>query len=187
MDKLLKVRVQDVRFALDELARMNSGEHPGPFQGRLDLERAGVFGMSLGGAVTGQVCLEDARFKAGINLDGTQFGDLIDGSISQPFMFMNSGESKDHNDFVYDRMKNMTYSITIKGSSHMDFTDMFFTSPVVKRFSKTAISDKRMYRVANAYLLAFFDKHLKGKEALLLAGPSEDYPEVTFKIVSRPD
>jgi predicted dienelactone hydrolase len=187
METLLEVRVRDVRFALDELGRMNSGQRPSPFQGKLDLERAGVFGMSLGGAVTGQVCLEDARFKAGINLDGTQFGDLIDSSISQPFMFMNSGESKDHNDFVYDRMKNFTYSVTVKGSSHMDFTDMFFTSPAFKKFSKTAIPNKRMNRVANAYILAFFDKYLKGKEAPLLAGPSEDYPEVTFKIVSRPD
>ncbi|MBN1223363.1 MAG: hypothetical protein JXB23_08940 [Candidatus Aminicenantes bacterium] len=187
MDKLLRVRVQDVRFALDELIRMNSGERPSPFRGKLDLDRVGIFGMSLGGAVTGQVCLEDARFKAGINLDGTQFGDLIDSYVYQPFMFMNSGETKDHNDFVYDRMKNMTYSVTIKGSSHMDFTDMFFTSPVVKMFSKTAIRDNRMYRVANAYILAFFDKYLKGKGSRLLEEPSKDYPEVTFKIVSRPD
>jgi len=147
----------------------------------------GIFGMSLGGAVTGQVCLEDHRFKAGVNLDGTQFGGLIDSYLYQPFMFMNSGQSQDHNDFVYDRTKNVTYSVTIEGSSHMDFTDMFFTSPVVKKFNKKAIPDKRMYRVANAYIVAFFDKYLRGIESPLLEGPSGDYPEVVFKVVSTPE
>ena len=185
IDKLLKVRVQDVRFTLDELQRMNSGERASAFKGKLDLARQGVFGMSLGGATAGQVCLEDNRITAGVNLDGTQFGDLIDSYVNQPFMFMNSGESKEHNDFVYDRMKNDTYSVTIAGSSHMDFTDMFFTTPIVKRLSRKSIPDKRMYRVANAYMLAFFDKYLKGLESLLLTGPSNEFPEVTFKIVTR--
>jgi predicted dienelactone hydrolase len=179
--------VADARFAFDELIRMNSGEKESPFQGRLDLDRVGIFGMSLGGAVTGQTCLEDDRFKAGVNLDGTQFGTLIDNYLHQPFMFMNSGDSGDHNDFVYDRTTNYTYSVTIKGSSHMDFTDMFYTSPIVKTFNKKAISDMRMYRVANAYIVAFFDKYLRGKESPLLEGPSEDYPEVVFKIVNTPD
>jgi len=187
MDKLLGARVADARFTFDELIRMNSGEKQSPFRGKLDLDRVGIFGMSLGGAVTGQVCLEDDRFKAGVNLDGTQFGDLIDSYLDQPFMFMNSGQSKDHNDFVYDRTKNVTYSVTIKGSSHMDFTDMFFTSPIVKKFNKEAIPDKRMYRVANAYIVAFFDMYLRRKESPLLVGPSEDYPEVVFKVVNTPD
>lgn len=187
MDKLLHVRVADARFTFDELVRMNSGEKESPFKGKLDLERVGIFGMSLGGAVTGQVCLEDDRFKAGVNLDGTQFGTLIDNYLHQPFMFMNSGDSKDHNDFVYDRTTDITYSVTIKGSSHMDFTDMFFTSPIVKKFNRKAIPDERMYLVANAYIVAFFDKYLKGKESVLLEGPSEDYPEAVFKIVNTPE
>jgi predicted dienelactone hydrolase len=187
MDKLLGARVADARFTFDELVRMNSGERQSPFRGKLDLDSVGIFGMSLGGAVTGQVCLEDSRFKAGVNLDGTQFGTLIDSYLHQPFMFMNSGQSKDHNDFVYDRTTNNTYSVTIKGSSHMDFTDMFFTSPIVKKFNKEAIPDRRMYRVANAYILAFFDRYLKGKESTLLKGPSEDFPEAVFKIVHTPE
>jgi predicted dienelactone hydrolase len=186
MDRVLAVRVADARFVLDELERMSSGTTRSPFEGRLDLERVGIFGMSLGGAVTGQTCLEDQRLKAGANLDGTQFGTVIDGFVSQPFMFLNSGSSKDHNDFVYDRMLNTTYSVTIAGSSHMDFTDFFYTVPLFKKFAKEAISDERMRQVANAYLVAFFDRYLRGREEPLLDGPSEEFPEVTFKIVSKP-
>jgi predicted dienelactone hydrolase len=186
MGKLLAARVADARFVLDELARLNSGAVGGRFEGRLDLDRVGIFGMSLGGAVTGQACLEDDRFAAGINMDGTQFGTVIDGSIRQPFMFMNSGTSKDHNDFVYDRMRNTTYSVTIAGSSHMDFTDFFYTIPLFKALAKDAIPNERMYRVVNAYAVAFFDRYLKGEQEPLLQGPSNDYPEVTFKIVASP-
>jgi predicted dienelactone hydrolase len=187
MDSLLFARVADARFMYGELEHLNSGQRPSPFRGRLDLDRVGIFGMSLGGAVTGQVCSEDERFKAGINLDGTQFGTVIDGAITQPFMFMNSGTSKDHNDFVYDRLADMGYSVTIAGSSHMDFTDLFFTLPLFKRFGKDAIPDHRMYRIVNAYTVAFFDRFLKGQPAPLLDGQPEGFPEVTFKIISTPD
>lgn len=184
LDKLLSIRVQDVKFALGELQKINSGERASGLKGKLDMEHIGIFGMSLGGAVAGQACLGDERIKAGINLDGTQFGTLIDSTLHQPFMFMNSGESKDHNDFVYDRLENDGYSVIIQGSSHMDFTDMFFTMPIVKRFAKKVISDKRMYRVANAYILAFFNKYLKDTDSPLLKGPSAEYPEVTFRIIA---
>jgi len=187
MDKLLYTRVADARYMVDELQRLDSGQRPSRFEGRLDLDHVGIFGMSLGGAVTGQVCLEDTRFKAGINLDGTQFGTVIDGWITQPFMFMNSGNSKDHNDFVYDRLTNMGYSVIIAGSSHMDFTDLFYTMPLFKRFAKDAIPNERMYRIVNAYTVAFFDRFLKGRPEPLLDGPPKDFPEVTFKIISTPD
>lgn len=184
MDKLLAVRVADARFVRDELERIDTGERNSQFEGRLDLERVGMFGMSLGASVTGQVCVEDDRFRAGVNLDGTQFGTLIDNHMSQPFMFMNSGQSKDHNDFVYDRMLNTAYSVTVERSSHMDFTDFFYTIPLFKRLAKDAIPDDRMYRIVNAFTGAFFDTYLKGRQDPLLDGPSDEFPEVVFKIVS---
>jgi predicted dienelactone hydrolase len=186
MDRLLETRVADVRFVLDELERMETGAVEGPLTGRLDLEHVGIFGMSLGGAVAGQACLEDQRLRAGINLDGTQFGTVIDGWIDQPFMYMNSGTSKDHNDFVYDRLRNMGYSVTVAGSSHMDFTDFFYTIPAFKALAKDAIPNEQMYRIVNAYTVAFFDRYLKGEQEPLLTPPSDAFPEVTFKIVSRP-
>jgi hypothetical protein len=63
---------------------------------------------------------------------------------------------------------------------------MFFTSPIVKKFNKKAIRDQRMYGVANAYIVAFFDKYLRSIGSPLLEKPSEDFPEVVFKIVNTP-
>ena len=79
MDTVLHVRVGDIQFAVDGMERMNSGERESIFAGRLDLSRLGIFGHSMVGAVAGQTCLVDSRFKAGINLDGFHWGLVLIG------------------------------------------------------------------------------------------------------------
>ncbi len=66
----------EISFAVDRLRELDADG--GFFSGRMDLERLGVFGVSFGGAAAVQACLDDPRSKAGVNIDGPQFGDLID-------------------------------------------------------------------------------------------------------------
>ena len=42
------------------------------------------------------------------------------------------------------------------------------------------IEPKRAASLINAYMLDFFDKHLKDKGDTLLEGPNQKYPEVKF-------
>ncbi|WP_228441229.1 FtsX-like permease family protein [Novibacillus thermophilus] len=101
--KALKVRVEDIRFLLDQLELMNEGRHPGSRQlptglkEAWDLTKIGVFGHSAGGATSAQVMYEDDRIDAGINMDGTM-GHMPDNplpvaehGLDRPFMLMNSG------------------------------------------------------------------------------------------------
>jgi hypothetical protein len=39
-----------------------------------------------------------------------------------------------------------------------------------------------MVEIINTYVLAFFDKHLRGETVPLLDGPSPDYPDVEFQL-----
>ena len=87
----LKEWAQDVGFVLDELDRLNVGTNP--LAGALDLERVGVMGFSKGGATAGQFCVTDARCKAGINLTGFMYGDILDRNLSQPFLFFSEEET----------------------------------------------------------------------------------------------
>jgi hypothetical protein len=96
-------------------------------------------------------------------------------------MFINSGESKDHNDFVYDRMGGDAYSVTIAGSTHLDFTDMFYTTPVIKKLSEELIGDQRMLEVTTAYIVAFYDRYLKGHDSGLLDESPSRFSEVELK------
>jgi hypothetical protein len=42
------------------------------------------------------------------------------------------------------------------------------------------IDGDRMATIINRYLLAFFDKHLKGVDSPLLHAPATEFPEVEF-------
>src|SRR6202030_1415287 len=48
--KLVEAWSADMSFALDQLERLDASDPAGKFSGRLDLDRVGVFGHSLGGA-----------------------------------------------------------------------------------------------------------------------------------------
>lgn len=65
--QFLTVRVQDVLFVLDELNRLNL-EHS-QLAGRLDLQRIGAVGHSLGGAAMLEAMMQDDRLGAGVLLD----------------------------------------------------------------------------------------------------------------------
>src|SRR6202030_4333331 len=66
-NKLAQSWSADMRLALDQLGRLNTSDPSGRFLGRLDTQRAGVFGHSLGGATALQFCHDDSRCKAGID------------------------------------------------------------------------------------------------------------------------
>lgn len=174
----LALWVADTRFVLDEIERLNRGEIPGPFAGRLNLEQLGVFGHSFGGAAAGETCSFDDRCKAAVNLDGPQFGNLQEHPLSQPFMVMYSQDYAGCCDFIYDRGQNSRYRIFVEGSLHMHYTDLAYFSPL---FFRSADQD-RMETIINRYLLAFFDQYLKGLGAPLHDPALSDYPGVDYQM-----
>jgi len=75
---------------------------------------------------------------------------------------------------------------TIKGTSHYDFSDLPFLSPLAAQMGlKGPLNGKRVTQIINNFSLAFFDLELKGTPTTLLAGPSPDYPEVQFRSMTR--
>ena len=182
-----RIWAADISFVIDELEKMNSGTSP--FAGKLDLERIGVLGHSLGGAASGQLCVTDKRCMAGVNIDGLQFGDLLDSNLTQPFMFMGNYDATEAtyipphtliNDLFYERVENTAYMILVKDSVHPSFTDLSLQGSQMSEAGRADVDGERVLEIQNAYSRAFFDKHLKGEEAPLLDGPSPDYPEVVL-------
>jgi len=180
----LRKWADDIGFALDELEKLNLGN--GFLGGTVDLERVGIMGFSKGGAAAGQFCVTDERCKAGINLTGFMYGDILDIELTQPFLFMSQEETWCTdcyvNDLFYKRAESSAYQMKVRGSRHASFGDPCLWGGVLQSFGEGATIDgERMARIQNAYTLAFLDKHLKGLAAPLLDGPSPDYPEVVFK------
>jgi dienelactone hydrolase len=187
MDESHRIWTDDTVFVMDELARMDAGT--GPFGGRLDTTRLGVFGMSFGGATASEVCLVDGRCRAGINMDGALWGDGLrkGGVVQRPFMVVYDEVFEGMNDEMYRRVDATAYRVTVSGSTHGDFGDMTLMSPLLKRAGILfgPISDQRMVSILNDYVRAFFDIHLRGADAALLDGLSAEYPEVALESRNR--
>ena len=181
MPKLLvegpRIWADDISFLIDELENINQDNSI--FSGKMNLEQIGVFGMSMGGIASGQVCITDKRCMAGINMDGGIYGDFLDAKISQPFMFMSSERYRGYDNIFSDHVNNSVYTITIHGADHYNFHDLSILDPSFDRLGE--IDGYRMLKIINDYTLAFFNKHLKGIDSGLLNGPSSEYPEVEIK------
>lgn len=193
LDTSLRIWTADTRFVLDVLGRVDSGGIAGrglsrsdtavqrALSGKLDLTRVGLYGMSFGGTTAGQVCVVDPRCTAGLNLDGLQYGDMLDHPVERPFAFAASQPNALAYDPVFRSARGPAYRIVVDGTYHLDYTDFPLISPLFKRMHMLGLIDaRRMERILNAYTLAFFDTHVKGRPDPLLSGPSPLYPEVHF-------
>lgn len=68
-EQLIDIRKEDALFLLDELKILNKEDEL--VKGRLDLNKIGIMGHSLGGAAIIKATSEDTRIKAVIMLDGS--------------------------------------------------------------------------------------------------------------------
>jgi hypothetical protein len=178
---------------MGRLEELNGNSGQAPLSGRMDLQRIGWTGHSLGVTSVSEFCREDARCQAVLNLDGPRAGDgpsADEAPFPKPLMF--SGvlykDSKYHDliytasDEAFQRATQPAYALVISGAGHMNFTDLPLLSPVLAAALGTGpIHRDRCIRIVTTHSLAFFDKHLKGEIAPLLNGPSSEFPEVTFE------
>jgi predicted dienelactone hydrolase len=193
--RLVGVWAKDMSFELDQMERLDA-ERGSRFYGRLDTGRAGMFGHSLGGATALEACASDRRCRAAANLDGTPYGagGLLRGGSPKPYMYVASEPPASQCDReceegdrwtreIYERSERGAYHLTLEGSRHFDFSDYaVLFSPVLRmRGVLGPIDGGRALNITNAYLLAFFDRYVKGEEEHLLRGPSPEYPEVRFE------
>jgi hypothetical protein len=105
---------------------------------------------------------------------------------SEPSMAL-GGANQTLIEYMMGRSNASIYSITVRGSRHNNFMDLSVFSPVLKYIGGLVgeIDGNKMLKIMNAYIVAFFDKHLRGIDSPLLNGPSPDFPEVILKARNR--
>jgi dienelactone hydrolase len=200
LKKVVSVRVADTRFVLD---RLPSGLPPA-LSGALDLGRIGMVGQSAGGFTALQTLHDDPRVRAAADLDGTLGFDQDDGGpglsplaedgLRRPFLLMGSQPSDHHTvrswEALWSNSTGWKRDLHLRGAAHHTYTDM---ESLVPQLTGTiglpadtvradvgwadpahAVADQR------AYLAAFFDRWLRGRDDGLLDGPSPRHPDVTF-------
>ena len=192
--KLVYAWSADMSFALDQLERLNASDPAGRFQGRLDLQRVGVFGHSLGGATALQFCHDDSRCKAGIDVDGAPLGTVIREGVTHPFMFLMSDHGTEPEAetrpvqanirSIYDRLPpDRRFEILIRGGYHFGFSDgALLKSHIVlgalRILGMVGIDGRRQLAVTSHYVHTFFDAYLKGPSGAQLKISDPHYPEI---------
>ena len=194
--KLVQAWGADTDFALDQLQRLNTSDSTKRFLGRLDMQRIGLFGYSLGGATTLQFCHDDARCKAGIDVDGAPLGSVIGDGVSQPFMFLmedmsgtkdEEGREVERNiRSIYDKLpEDHRLQVSIRGANHFGFNDdVMLKSPMMMSVLHTLgfvhIDGRRQIAVTAHYISAFFDVYLKGAPPSSTLRNQPGFPEVEY-------
>ena len=194
--KLLGAWTGDIAFVLDRLERLDAADNSGKFRGRLDLTRVGVFGHSFGGATAAQFCSQDTRCKAGIDVDGSLHGSVVQEGIHKPFMFLLSGQGDFSSDAevrqiradiqsVYDRLPpDSRLRISIRGANHFTFSDdgALLKSHIVlgalRTFGMLGIDGRRQLAVTAYCVHSFFDTYLKQPGVSRVKISSPLYPEI---------
>jgi dienelactone hydrolase len=143
----------DTKKVLEKIRTINAEDEN--LQGIFNIDKIGIFGHSLGGATAGQMCFGLPEIKAGINLDGFQFGDLYENELEVPFMFVSSNQEGNRYlralTFI-ENSKQDCYQVVLKEFSHDSFTDLKFITE----------GDKEVMELQRVLVKSFFDKYLKG-------------------------
>ena len=171
-----KYWAEDISFFMDQLESMNNENKI--LKDKLNLDRIGVFGMSLGGIATSEICLNDNRIKAGINIDGGLYGTLLNVKHQTHFMFLNSKRFLGYGKLFIGEATVDCYSLSVKDSDHYNFSD-YSVYPVPSiSFLLGTIDGEKTIEIMNVIVLAFFDKYLKENKDINLIEQAKKYPEI---------
>ena len=201
-NSIIPYLAKDVVFALDQLAVLNRADPNGILAGKLDLQRVGAFGVSLGGIVVGESCRLDPRLQACLVMDAPMSTVVVKAGLQQPGMWITrdaasmrlerqraggwpDAEIEAHQTSmraVYEGLPGAGYFVGVPGMFHSNFTDIANWTPLAPQLGLAGpIDEQRAHAIINAYSLAFFDRHLLGRPAKLLDGPARQYPEAMFE------
>ena len=167
---------EDMIITMDLLEKWNV---EGSLKGKLDLDKIGVFGHSVGGGAVGNVAMKDDRVKAAVNLDGIQWGNKIDSLYHIPYLYVSAdwpAEHEDINSHVYKyKSTDYFYETKLLKSGHPNFMDIPFMIPVKSLAGTGEIDPYLGTEIVTKLVTSFFDRHLKNDQAVDPQNVGEQY------------
>lgn len=192
--KWMAVREDDINFVLDTLLEKAAAGEPGAFT-RIDPEKIGLFGHSLGGAAAVALGRERTDIDAVIDLEGTMLGEYT-GYENEAYSFNEEPYPVPILDVnsrvVYEEAASITgddsqtsdeaggyvnfyviehavdgYSAIYEDAGHLNFTDLPLVSPpLADMLGVGSVDAKTCIENVNEMVLHFFDYYLKDAPAL---------------------
>jgi dienelactone hydrolase len=180
LNTYIKIQKDDIVSVLNNLSSLLDESQ----QKVIDTENVTCIGYSAGGATAAEICVEDKRIKAGININGVLYGDAWKDSIGCPFLYINadySSPKKAEIDMLggqrvidslmqfYDYRKllfsqNSTsdfYELTLASTTHHNFSDYALISQ--EYCGRT--NPKKCLQLTYRYVLLFLNKFQKSQSS----------------------
>ncbi len=174
-----------ISLVIDELDKWNSS---GFLKNHIDTSKIGVFGHSQGGSAAGNALLDDDRIKAGINIDGAQWGKMVDTMMTKPFAVISSHWDSDHLNINKHAYRNGStsdfYKAKVLQSGHSSFMDIpvMINVPIINEAG--SIDPFKGYKITTEIVVQFFDKYLLDKPSSLLELNST-YPALEIEFIKN--
>lgn len=200
----VRSRAQDAVAVLDALARMDQAGGSNRLSHRLDLDRAGILGFSLGGAVAAEASTIDPRLRAVVNIDGRHWNRALASGVSQPYMFIGEEllqpsdadlaatnperrynailDRFDYAQLARNLKRHGGIQVVVSGTEHLNFTDHALRSRTRRFQGGMRIDPRRAYDIQNAYILAFFKQWLDRQPSPMLKDGAQPFPEARIQV-----
>ncbi|HEU4698030.1 MAG TPA: alpha/beta fold hydrolase [Gemmatimonadales bacterium] len=186
----------DATFVLDRVAAAG--------RDGLDPRRAAMVGHSLGGAAALEACALDRRFAGCVDLDGAPFGRVVEAGTRGPVLLLNSnpdytdaelarkGRTREQWDAmgtsilraltdVAAKSSGPVYRGTIRGTSHVGFSDAPFAMPEANtHFGGRLLAPERTHEIVSGTVLAFLDACVAGNGRWQPGELGRRFPELTL-------
>ena len=172
--------LEDSRVAMEKFLA-EAGRPGALFQGHVDPEKMGAFGMSFGGSVALDLAETFPQIRAGANLDGFFFSPRWDEPFTKPVLLMHhDGLGGLFLTYPYLNANREVYLVTVKETTHGNFLDYNVllaenpSSKVVLMGEEVEVAmlgkidPERMEEIMNLLLLDFFNKYLKGETSRVI-------------------
>lgn len=178
----LSVRVYDLAFVVSQLEKLSRTK--GPFFGKLDLQRIGVLGHSMG-ADTAMISLrEHSNVRAAVLIDPVVLSAASTAGTDKPVLLTSEGrqEWSESECALWSHARGARVAVMFSGAEHLTPTDAVWLGDYLPALhvETGSLGRDRTIKAIRDFVSSFFGAHLEEKSpGLLLNGLSTEFVDVT--------
>jgi pimeloyl-ACP methyl ester carboxylesterase len=188
----LSTRADDFAFMRQQMVNATVMDQlfPGQMHGR-HARRTAVIGHSFGGAAAAAAMVQDHTISAGLNIDGSMFGDVLTKGLDRPFVLIGHEDKTQETDpswkAVWPQLTGWKKEFEVQGAAHYSFSDLPLITSVLGIQDKLpkevgqvlgTVEGRRMTTIIATYTTAFLDMVFKSSGEGLMSNSNTDFPEV---------
>ena len=190
----VKTRARDVSFVLDQLSTKAGMAALLPGAGAVGLKTRDVamYGHSVGGAATAEAMHLDRRIVAGVNLDGSMFGPVVQHGLRGPFLLFGHENKTQTTDPTWkefwSNVRGWKLELELAKAQHYTFSDLPFLlkllglpiqkMPAIQTMVGT-LDGLKAFEIVHRTIVAFLGFGLRQTSPASLQEVILEYPEVS--------